>query len=205
VRPGGSALSQARPRRGTGGFAAPDQRAGDETRRLARRQSAFVGPWRIIRTDNQGPDLRLWVEVGGRYYNTEAQATALETLLRKLPDLDTAVRPSPDRQKPGRARQLDDDQAQELIEGYRDGATVYELGRRFGISRQTVSAILHRNGVEMRRRGLSAEQGDEAVRLYESGWSLARIGEQAGVDATTVLKRLRERGVRTRDTQGRER
>jgi hypothetical protein len=79
------------------------------------------------------------------------------------------------------------------------------LGDQFGINRRTVSIILHRNGVEMRRRGLSLEQVDEAVRLYEAGWSLARIGERMGVDATTVLNRLRDRGVKTRDAQGRER
>lgn len=98
-----------------------------------------------------------------------------------------------------------DQAAHRLIEGYLAGATVHELGDRFGVSRQTVGAILKRQGVPMRRRGLSPEQIDEAARLYESGWSLARIGTRLGVDSTTVLNRLRERGVRTRDAQGRQR
>jgi hypothetical protein len=141
------------------------------------------------------------VDPRGRYYTTKTQVRELEFLLRKLPNLDASVTPSPDRRRPGRARQLDDKQVRQLIAGYTDGATVYELGDRFRINRRTVSGILHRSGVEMRRRGLSPEQVDEAVRLYEAGWSLARVGERMGVDATTVLKRLREQGVR-RDVQG---
>ena len=146
------------------------------------------------------------MELRGRYYNTKTQVSELESLLGKLPDVTTvSVRPKDARKVPGRARQLDGRQVQNLIAGYQAGATVYELGDRFGISRQTVSTTLHRHGVEMRRRGLSPEQVNEAVRLYEAGWSLARIGERMGVDPTTVLTRLRERGVRTRDAHGRER
>jgi Mn-dependent DtxR family transcriptional regulator len=129
----------------------------------------------------------------------------LETLLKKLPDATTPRRATFDRPKPRRARRLDDSHVQELIEGYQARATVYELGDRFGISRQTVSEILHRHDVPMRRRGLSPEQIDEAVRLYEASQSLARIGERMSVDPTTVLTRLREPGVRTRDAQGRDR
>jgi len=145
------------------------------------------------------------VELRGHYYNTKAQVDSLESLLRKLPRLDTSPEPSPDRPKPGRARQLDGEQTKQLIGGYQAGATVYELGDRFGINRRTVSIILKRHGVTMRRRGLSPEQVDEAVRFYEAGWSLARIGQRMDVDPTTVLNRLRERGVQTRDTHGRAR
>jgi hypothetical protein len=82
---------------------------------------------------------------------------------------------------------------------------VYELGARFGIERRTVSNILHRHDVPMRRRGLSPDQVDGAVHLYNLGWSLARVGGHLGVDHTTVLTKLRERGVATRDTHGRPR
>jgi transposase len=138
-------------------------------------------------------------------YNTNTQVEALETLLRKLPDPTTPAPPSADHPKPGRARQLDTDQLQELIAGYQAGATVYELGARFGIKRQTVSNLLHRHNVQMRRRGLSPNQVDDAIRLYDSGWSLARIGNHLSVDPTTVLNRLRERDIPTRDTHGRPR
>ncbi len=105
----------------------------------------------------------------------------------------------------GLAQQLDDDQVQKLIEGYTSGATVYELGDQFGIERRTVSTILHRHRVPMRRRGLSTEQIDDAVRLYHQGWSLARIAGRMDVAAGTVRQRLHERGVTMRDTHGQPR
>lgn len=92
-----------------------------------------------------------------------------------------------------------------LIAGYQAGATVYQLGERFGIDRKTVSQVLRHHEVPMRRRVLSPEQIDEAAQLYGRGWSLARIGKKMGVAPTTVHNRLRERGVRIRDTQGRDR
>ena len=145
------------------------------------------------------------MDLGGTYYNTNAQVEALETLLRKLPDPTAPAPPSIDRPKPGRARQLDADQTQALIQSYTAGATTYELGARFGIDRQTVSDILHRHSVPRRRRGLSPAQVDEAIHLYDLGWSLARVGEHLNVDHTTVLTKLRERGIPTRDTHGRPR
>ena len=52
---------------------------------------------------------------------------------------------------------------------------------RFGIERRTVSNILHRHGVPMRRRGLSPDQVDDAIHL-DLGWSLARVGQHLGVN-----------------------
>jgi hypothetical protein len=89
------------------------------------------------------------------------------------------------RDQPRRARQLRADQVEQLIANYRSGATVYELGDRFGIERRTVSNILHRHGVQMRRRGLSPDQIDDAIHLYNLGWSLARVGEHLA--STTPL------------------
>jgi hypothetical protein len=89
--------------------------------------------------------------------------------------------------------------------GLPGGTTTYELGAQFGIDRRTVSNILHRHGVQMRRRGLSPDEVDDAIHLYNFGWSLARVGEHLGVDPTTVLNRLWGRGIPTRDTHGRAR
>jgi hypothetical protein len=138
-------------------------------------------------------------------HNTTPQLEALETLIQKLPNPTTPAPPPVDPPKPRRARQLDTNQVQELIAGYQAGATVYELSATFGIERRTVSNILHRHDVQMRRRGLSLDQIDDAIHLYNLGWSLARVGQDLGADHTTVLAKLRERGVPTRDTHGRPR
>lgn len=135
------------------------------------------------------------------YYNPKAQARALQSLLQKLPDLDAPVRQAPDRPKPRRGHRLNEEQVQRLIKGYEAGATVYELGERFRVERRTVSKILKRHGVRMRRQGLTPEQVEEAVLLYEAAWSLERIGARMKVDSTTVRRRLRERGVMMRDSR----
>ena len=143
------------------------------------------------------------MDLGGAYYNPKDQFRALEQLRRKLPSLDIPEPMPIKRDRPRRARQLGDEQVQQLIAGYQSGSTVYELGDRFGIERRTVSNILHRHGVQMRRRGLSPDQVDDAIHLYNLGWSLARVGQHLDVDHTTVLNKLRERGIPTRDTHGR--
>ncbi|WP_412519271.1 helix-turn-helix domain-containing protein [Actinomadura madurae] len=140
-----------------------------------------------------------FVEVRRRYSNTKDQVRALG----ELPSLNTPEPTSTKPDRPRRARQLRADQVEQLIADYRAGATVYELGDRFGIERRTVSNILHRYGVPRRRHGLTPEQVDDAIHLYTLGWFLARVGDHLGVNHTTVLNKLRERGIPTCDTHGR--
>lgn len=125
--------------------------------------------------------------------------------MRKLPDLTGPVvereRPS----APRTARQIKGDQAQALITAFQAGATVYELGRRFGIDRQTVSRILKRHGIETRWRTITEEQVDTAVRLYEQGLSLAQVGERLNLRGKSLRVHLLKRGVKMRDSHGRER
>jgi len=77
-------------------------------------------------------------------------------------------------------------QLDRLVEGYLAGKSVYELGRQFGIARQTVSGHLHRRGVPMRMRGLDEALRPEITHLHDEGWSLTRLGDRHGVDASTV-------------------
>lgn len=145
------------------------------------------------------------MEKPGGYYNTKALLEELESLVRKLPDPSALPRPRADRRIPGTARQLGAERVEHLIANYRAGATVYQLGDKFGIDRRTVGKILTRNGVLTKHPGLSPADIDRAAQLYEDGWSLARIGERLGVTATTVHRRLRGRGVQMRDPRGRDR
>jgi hypothetical protein len=130
----------------------------------------------------EGPEIAIWPERSEKTASPEA----------------ASAKPG----RPRRARQLGNEQIQELIAGYRSGSTVYELADVFKVERRTVNAILHRHAVPMRRCGLSDDQVEDATRLYEQGWSLARIGDRMDVTADTVRKRLLERGVTMRDTQG---
>ncbi|MDS1271229.1 hypothetical protein RIF23_13080 [Lipingzhangella sp. LS1_29] len=121
----------------------------------------------------------------------------LEALLATLPDASAPVAPRERTSLPARAKQIKSDQAREIVTAYEAGATVYDLGRRFGIARQTVSTIRTRHSRQLRRTGRSPEQINEAARLYVLKWSLARIGRRMEVIPDTV--RLLERRVRMRD------
>jgi DNA invertase Pin-like site-specific DNA recombinase len=136
------------------------------------------------------------VDLGQTNYNPAHLAAKLEALLRELP---APTAPLPQRRKPtkkpGTAKRLKPHEINELIAAYQAGTNVYKLGERYGINRQTVSTILKRHGVQIRKRGLSEEEIDEAVRLFEQGWSLTRISKHFGVDSRTVRGRLLERGV----------
>jgi transposase len=83
----------------------------------------------------------------------------------------------------------------ELIAAYQGGAGVKELAARFGVHRETVSAIIRRSGVQRNQRGLTATQISQASCLYAGGWSLARLGDEYGVDGTTVWRALTAAGV----------
>jgi len=85
---------------------------------------------------------------------------------------------------------LDDVAILDLIDRYHSGAQIKDLAKRFGVHRTTVTALLHRHGVERRRLGLSPDQADDARRLYGDGWSLARLGDKFGVDDMTVRRYL---------------
>jgi DNA-binding CsgD family transcriptional regulator len=87
-------------------------------------------------------------------------------------------------------RVLSQREVEALIEGYQNGRTVYELGAEFGIHRGTVSKLLKRVGVPMRRRGLDESQYREVAALRAKGMSFAKLGERFGVDASTVRRFL---------------
>ncbi|MGV1034918.1 MAG: hypothetical protein ACOYBP_06840 [Microbacteriaceae bacterium] len=95
---------------------------------------------------------------------------------------------------------ISDERADQIVEAYRSGMTVYGLAGEFGCHRVTISAVLKRRGVAMRRMSPSDEQVAEMIRLYESGLSLSKVGERLGFNATTVLHRIRAAGKTTRSS-----
>lgn len=71
-----------------------------------------------------------------------------------------------------------------------------DLATQYGVHRQTISALLRREGVTIRqRRVMSEAEIDRAVQLYEQGLSLQTIGERLGWDHKTIHRQLKKRGV----------
>lgn len=119
--------------------------------------------------------------------------------------LDQHVRDQPrPRAHVKRAKRLSGSELTAVIDRYRNGATVYELARDFGITRDTVARHLKQAGVIMRGQSPTTDQIDRMVTLYESGLSLAAVGYRVGFSARTVELHIKRRGVRTRDSHGRE-
>jgi hypothetical protein len=59
------------------------------------------------------------------------------------------------------------------------------------LGKDTISALLRANGVQLRRQGLTDEQAREAAQLYTAGCSLAWIGRHfGGLSPTTVSRAL---------------
>ena len=87
-------------------------------------------------------------------------------------------------------RKLSSEENLDLVQGYRDGLTVYELATQFGIHRNAVSCALEEEGVPRRRRPLSPSQIEKATVLRGSGWSLVQVGAELGCDPSTVWRTL---------------
>jgi IS30 family transposase len=75
-----------------------------------------------------------------------------------------------------------------LVEGYRSGSTMKELARQFGVHRVTVSLLVKRAGVPVRRASLDESLRPEIARLRDEGWSYSRPGDRYGVDPATVRR-----------------
>lgn len=129
----------------------------------------------------------------------------IETLLQLLIRATSARRPGGHPVSIQTQVRLNPAQANALVTAYTAGDATIELAARFGIHRATVTAILHRLGVDLRQRGLTDEQVAEACQLYPEGWSLARLAERYDVDDMTVRRYLLLAGVVMRSPRERRR
>lgn len=81
---------------------------------------------------------------------------------------------------------------------YARGATLVELGERFGVHRRTAAAYLVRRSVPIRTRGLDERYISEAVELYVGGLTLMEVGLQFEVSQQAVRRALAATGVTIR-------
>lgn len=86
----------------------------------------------------------------------------------------------------------------ELVGLYREGVSIVELSRRFGIYTRTAAAHLIRRSVPLRQRGIAPEDVPEAVRLYESGLTLMEVGLRLSVSQGTARRTVAAEGVEIR-------
>jgi hypothetical protein len=114
------------------------------------------------------------VELVHAYSNLSREAERLRRFRRAASLPRSAAGPKRPRQH---QRRLNEAGVRELIKEYKQQATV-KLALRFGIHRVTVTALLRRQGMELRHAGLTPEPLPMAAKLYRQGWSLARLGKR---------------------------
>ncbi|MBF6099343.1 hypothetical protein IU510_14780 [Nocardia cyriacigeorgica] len=134
------------------------------------------------------PLARLVRELGD---DVDVRSECPEQAVCEKPDDEASYRPN---------RKLQPEEIAELVDAYRRGVSMVELGRRFEMHRNTVEAHLRRAGVIKRPKvKMTPQLTERATRLYvEEVWTTARIGKELGVDASTVAKALKRAGVRMR-------
>ena len=101
---------------------------------------------------------------------------------------------------PKRAKHLNDTEIAKLIEGYKAGATVYELADRFAVKRETTSNHLKANGVDLNYRFISPGDLQQMIDLYETGLSVADVAKRVGRHHSGVWRALSKAGVQMRGT-----
>jgi DNA-binding transcriptional regulator LsrR (DeoR family) len=77
-----------------------------------------------------------------------------------------------------------------IVDAYQAGSTTRELGERFGLAHSSVTKLLSRHGVAVRRRSPGPDEVRRAVELYEAGLSTRVIAEYLGLRASTIARTL---------------
>lgn len=87
---------------------------------------------------------------------------------------------------------LTNSQITDLIDHYNSGVSVVLLAKKYGVHKSTVSAHLHRAGVEIRgsQRSLTSCQVTEAASLYSRGSTLAELAARFNVSSSTIRASL---------------
>lgn len=103
------------------------------------------------------------------------------------------------------AWRLTEAQRSSVIERYGQGESPYQLAAEFGISRQSVIALIDAAGAPRQQRQMSAEDVQRVVALYEDGKSMRAIAEMLGFNKASIWNQLHANDVQIRDSHGRTR
>lgn len=134
--------------------------------------------------------------------NTE-QLTTVATDVRRLhkiahPLIEQDPAPTSAHKTPG-YRFVTGKEATEILRLYATGIAATDVSEKTGRPLRTVTDVLRRHGVEIRRQFRRVDVDcSEIERLYRSGWSIRRIAEKLGVSKSTVSKNLASAGVALR-------
>jgi len=108
-----------------------------------------------------------------------------------LSDQGVAMRPS-------RQRALSSEQEKEIGQLYTEGLSEKTIGKRYGVSYDTIARALSRQGVEVRlpsgARAFSDEQEQEIAQLYLDGVSSASLSEKYEVSVPTIISAIVRQG-----------
>lgn len=96
------------------------------------------------------------------------------------------------------ARQLREEEVDELVRTYSAGVTLRELAVQFTVYRTTVSKHLQTRGIDTSPPALTDDQVQAAATLYRQGWTLAQLANKYQAGRETMRKRLRASGVKMR-------
>jgi transposase-like protein len=118
------------------------------------------------------------------------QGERIQSLLEIVPEGAVRVKTRTLR----RAKQLRDDQVDQLVELYVGGETVKELATRFDVHRDTIGRALNRHRVVRRERGIPRDRVPGIVTAYREGSSLDMIARELGAATNTVAAALRRAG-----------
>ena len=104
-------------------------------------------------------------------------------------------------------RHLSRREIDQLIDDYREGASIDGLARRLEVHRTTVIHHLDRAGIARRRvvRTMTDESVALAAARYQEGASLAIVASEFGVHQRTLARELRRAGASIRPRRGRRR
>jgi hypothetical protein len=101
-------------------------------------------------------------------------------------------------------RRLSPTDIDDLIDEYREGATVSQLAARYRVHRTTITAHLDRHHIP--RHSKRTAWGDDELRTaaeqYATGRSLSDVAVEYGLDPQTIANRFRRAGIPIRPRRG---